>query len=289
MKPVNGFFKAATALGAVGCIALSGSVTAGAGPAAKPTCFGKAATIIGKPGNDFLLTGTRRADVIAGLGGNDRIDGGGGNDLICGGAGSDILAGGPGADRLDGGAGFDTCRAGEKLAACEETRPALPARGQIGAGSYVTDQFVPHFSLQLGAGWYSTGEAQPSVVLFHGARIGRDPALAFNSAASAKPVADVVGGIAAEPLLHATAASPVTVAGGSGMRFQITVDSNAGRLVQVPGLSRDVVLPPEYRGRVDVVSVGGRTVVIIAIALPAEFDGYLPVADGVLATVQFRP
>ena len=40
--------------------------------------------------------GTRRADVIAGLGGNDTISGAGGNDIVCGGAGNDTLSGGAG-------------------------------------------------------------------------------------------------------------------------------------------------------------------------------------------------
>jgi Ca2+-binding RTX toxin-like protein len=75
--------------------------------AAGPTCLGRAATIVGTPGNDDL-EGTNGADVIVGLGGNDRILGRGGNDRICGNGGNDYIDGKPGAERIDGGPGSDT-------------------------------------------------------------------------------------------------------------------------------------------------------------------------------------
>lgn len=74
--------------------------------AARPTCAGHPATIVGTSGND-TLRGTAGPDVIVGLAGYDRIDGAGGNDLICGGDDDDTIHGGPGNDRIDGGAGSD--------------------------------------------------------------------------------------------------------------------------------------------------------------------------------------
>jgi Ca2+-binding RTX toxin-like protein len=80
--------------------------------AAIPTCFGRAATIVGTTGND-TLTGTATADVIVGLGGDDTIYGGGGRDRICGDGGdyfnfgSDHIYGQGGRDRLAGSAGND--------------------------------------------------------------------------------------------------------------------------------------------------------------------------------------
>ena len=47
-------------------------------------CGGRRATIVETARRD-LLRGTRRADVIATLGGNDRVDGLRGNDVVCGG------------------------------------------------------------------------------------------------------------------------------------------------------------------------------------------------------------
>jgi hypothetical protein len=54
--------------------------------AARPTCFGKRATIVGTARAD-VLKGTSRPDVIAGLAGNDVIKGLGGGDRICAGKG----------------------------------------------------------------------------------------------------------------------------------------------------------------------------------------------------------
>ncbi len=71
------------------------------------TCDGKAATIVGTPGDDSLV-GTSGADVIVGLGGDDTISGGGENDTICGNAGNDQIQGGGGKDTVDGGDGDDT-------------------------------------------------------------------------------------------------------------------------------------------------------------------------------------
>jgi Ca2+-binding RTX toxin-like protein len=76
---------------------------------AAPSCEGRAATIVGTPGDD-VINGTRRDDVIVAGGGDDRIDGGGGADLICGGPGADRIDGDLGADRLVGSGGADVLR-----------------------------------------------------------------------------------------------------------------------------------------------------------------------------------
>lgn len=83
----------------------------GSPSAASLKCGGKRATIIGTSGRD-RLKGTRRADVIVALGGNDKVDGGGGNDLICGGNGNDSLKGSAGTDKVYGQAGKDSLSGG---------------------------------------------------------------------------------------------------------------------------------------------------------------------------------
>lgn len=85
------------------------------------SCFGKAPTIVGTPGDDILL-GTDGPDVIAGLGGSDFIFGGAGQDSICGGRGDDgsylpsrgvgELNGGFGVDKISGGQGNDEINGG---------------------------------------------------------------------------------------------------------------------------------------------------------------------------------
>lgn len=78
-----------------------------------PQCEGRTATIIGTPGKDNIK-GTKRADVILALGGNDRIRSFSGPDAICAGpgrdhvdaggngegGGGDLVLGGPGDDEL---------------------------------------------------------------------------------------------------------------------------------------------------------------------------------------------
>jgi Tol biopolymer transport system component len=78
-----------------------------------PKCAGRTATLIGSPRGD-VLKGTKRKDVIIGLGGNDRIDTYTQGDVVCGGAGRDeidagdngeggsfdLVHGGPGADHI---------------------------------------------------------------------------------------------------------------------------------------------------------------------------------------------
>ncbi len=88
-----------------------GLLTVSAPAEAAPTCDGLRVTIKGTAGNDRLV-GTRRADVIAGVGGNDTIEGNGGNDHVCGGPGNDLITGAEGNDRLRGQGGADTIDGG---------------------------------------------------------------------------------------------------------------------------------------------------------------------------------
>jgi Ca2+-binding RTX toxin-like protein len=96
---------AAVAVLSLGTAWLAAPATARGG-VSTPTCAGRAATVVGTPGRDFL-DGTPGADVIVGLGGQDRIRGLGGDDLICGGPGKDHLHAGPGDDTVRGGGGLD--------------------------------------------------------------------------------------------------------------------------------------------------------------------------------------
>ena len=77
-------------------------------------CFEKRPTIVGTPGDDVLIGREDTADVIMGLGGNDRIQGSedfnariAPGDRLCGGSGKDRIQGGVGEDRIQGGANDD--------------------------------------------------------------------------------------------------------------------------------------------------------------------------------------
>ena len=103
---------------------------AGGGSTAPPTgaparCGGKKVTRFGTERAD-RITGTKRRDVIATLGGNDLVHGLGGSDIICAGAGKDRVFGDAGDDVLRGGDGGDTISGGTG---------ADSARGEAGADS----------------------------------------------------------------------------------------------------------------------------------------------------------
>lgn len=72
----------------------------------------RACTITGTRGPDHLIEGTDGADVICGLGGQDKIKAKGGDDVIYGGRGRDLIYGHRGDDDIWGGPGRDEIRAG---------------------------------------------------------------------------------------------------------------------------------------------------------------------------------
>ncbi len=90
--------------------------------AARPSCAGKAATIVSNaavilgtgahdvivagPGSNVIRGGAGN-DTICGVGGDDQLYGERGNDALLGDAGDDLLVGERGSDSLDGGVGGD--------------------------------------------------------------------------------------------------------------------------------------------------------------------------------------
>ena len=92
-------------------------------------CQGVLVNRVGTPrtdaADDPAVRGTRSADGILGLGGDDTLAGLDGDDGLCGGPGRDDLSGGGGDDRLAGGPDRDVCRgdAGRDLqTGCEVIR-----------------------------------------------------------------------------------------------------------------------------------------------------------------------
>jgi Ca2+-binding RTX toxin-like protein len=94
-------------------ISLAGTTTASAAGADPARCKGKAATIVGTDGHDFIR-GTDGRDVIVAGNGHDGVYAGLGNDLICGGGRADTLKGGPGKDVIVGGLGWDAISGGAR-------------------------------------------------------------------------------------------------------------------------------------------------------------------------------
>jgi len=96
-----------TSKAAVAASAACLTLLLGAGPAAaRPSCGGKKATIVGGPGGQ-TLKGTKGRDVIVGGGGDDRIVGLLSKDTLCGGPGDDEIMGGLNKDTIYGEGGDD--------------------------------------------------------------------------------------------------------------------------------------------------------------------------------------
>lgn len=129
------------ALGVVGLMA-GGLMAVGTfnSNAQEVSCFGKAATITGTDGDEFL-TGTNGDDSMVGLAGADTLQALEGNDVVCGNEGPDELFGEGGTDALDGGPDKDICNytngaaqaeGDEKYENCETTKMSR-AEGDPGA------------------------------------------------------------------------------------------------------------------------------------------------------------
>jgi RTX calcium-binding nonapeptide repeat (4 copies) len=119
----SGRLRASRVLAAATLIPIAVLATALPGEArARPTCFGKPATIVGN-GNANRIDLTRGKDVVVAKGGNDVIKAGGrkpwrqnhGEDVICGGKGNDDLFGNNEKNTLIGGPGNDAINAGPSI------------------------------------------------------------------------------------------------------------------------------------------------------------------------------
>lgn len=83
-----------------------------AAPDRMPIPEGPVETLVTGTGRADRLAGAAGNDTLRGLGGDDRLEGGAGHDRLKGGAGDDRLLGGAGRDRLDGAGGADLLAGG---------------------------------------------------------------------------------------------------------------------------------------------------------------------------------
>jgi Ca2+-binding RTX toxin-like protein len=158
------------AAGILAIVSLAGLGLLQAAPsgAAAPMCMGRAATIVGTPGND-VIRGTSEADVIVGGGGKDIIDGLAKDDYICGGKGADKLYGSFGNDRISGGGGNDTIDGGPDMdVASYESATSAVDININGSKAIAGPDKIPGIETVFGSPFADTMVTQNGIVSVHG-------------------------------------------------------------------------------------------------------------------------
>jgi hypothetical protein len=200
----------------------------------------------------------------------------------------------------------------EDSARCSENAAAttLPDQGPVSSGKYRTDVFEPTVSFRVGEGWvtYSPAEESDNVGLykqdeealsFLNGHTVLDPSKLPEEVPVPAPK-DMVAWLQEHPYLDAGEPTPANVGGVSGTQLDVVVspatkDYPQGCTVPcVPGwdLSEGqyaYYFVSGYETRLIVLDVEGETV-IVAIEAPEEtFEEFLPKAQEVLDTVEWKP
>jgi hypothetical protein len=195
--------------------------------------------------------------------------------------------------------------------------PGIPV-GKIYPGRYVTREFEPPFSFEVGESWQSTAESTDGV--FIGAEPEGDqqllsdllftnPLHVFDPTSVSEPkelsapekAEEWVSWFQSHPNLDTSKPIPVSVGGASGMRIDVTPASTpedyprdvCGEQSCVPlykgSTSESTIVSGEgFKDRFVIVDVGGETVVIDVAAPTDKFDEFLPKAQEVLDTVEWK-
>ena len=177
------------------------------------------------------------------------------------------------------------CRGGEHLVSCEETAPALLLSGRIPPGRYTPDFFEPRFAFTIGAGWMADEQTGQHVDVEYSSD-PLVPDLDFDSLSAREPLSAVVSAITAETRLNPTTPTPATIGTASGYEFDVSVPTTGGP-VFVPDTAQYDFDPGDH-GRIFVVSVSGRTVVVISGTTAGDYSTGSGEIDGVLATVKWE-
>ncbi|HEX8481602.1 MAG TPA: calcium-binding protein, partial [Allosphingosinicella sp.] len=164
------------------------------------------ATDLSGTGAGEALYGDYHANVLSGLGGDDRIEGGAGSDQLSGGDGNDLLTGGSGVDSFDGGANT-TVRDpvtvyGDRISFAEP-RATQGAVADLRTGIISNDGFGNSETM---ANVESIGAGTAFADTFHG-NDGRNALLGSRG--------DTLNGFGGDDIILVTAA-PAGIAGGTG-------------------------------------------------------------------------
>jgi hypothetical protein len=201
-----------------------------------------------------------------------------------------------------------------------KTRP-LPDPGtpptptNLSPGRYATNEFEPSVALSVGKGWainnpektdhfsiynrdFAKSDKEAGAVLtFVDVRAVFDPQSPTEGNVRSAPK-DLLVWFQKHPRLDISKPVPTTVGGVSAVRFDASVSSlPKERLDECPdclpvfGLQYEepVSILKEYKQRITLVEgLSGESVAIILYAPPGQFDSYLPKAQEVLNTVEWK-
>jgi hypothetical protein len=188
---------------------------------------------------------------------------------------------------------------------------ALPKRGAVPAGEYATDEFEPAFSFRVGKGWQMPFPEENDVlgivieqrgagVFFTKTQTVYDPSNPSQMEEVPAPQTphEWISWFEKHPNLNTTKPQPVTVGGASGLRIDVVAGSAPRDYPIECGTTPCVELYPfadigmaSYIGiddRYIVIDVNGEAVIIDVGAPSDEFEGFLPRAQEVLDTVEWK-
>jgi serine/threonine-protein kinase len=183
----------------------------------------------------------------------------------------------------------------------------LPREGSLEAGKYRSDELEIALSFRVGEGWVVNGpeladalsiamagtldQTEPSAFSFLSPDQIIDPKDPQEATILAAPenVEGWVEWFRNHPDLKTEEPVPVTVAGISGVRVDMTAEHSTGLFQLSDDPSAVVNMTKGAQRRVIVLNVRGETVLISILASSAdEFEEYLPKARGVLDTVEWE-
>jgi hypothetical protein len=195
---------------------------------------------------------------------------------------------------------------------------AIPQPGKpLAPGKYTTKEFEPRLSFEVGKGWRVAGPEYPSGfgIAWRDERAGPDPSIIFLKAPSEvfsrrkpeelAPVPapeDWVAWFRGHPYLEVGKPQAASVGGIEGRQFTMSVDLLPGEDYNSAWCGGDRLVPlwqlPEggavchVEGTVDRIivleDVGGKTVLIDVGAEASKFEDFVPQAEKVLDTVEWR-
>jgi hypothetical protein len=201
---------------------------------------------------------------------------------------------------------------GENQQQASKVRP-LPEEGQaLRPGEYFSGEFKPPLSFRVGEGWTTDLEMSDALAITQGEdTLGERRLLGFanvqevykpsrtGTITAEKAPKDMVGWFQKHPYLQTSKPEPVTVGGVKGVQFDVVVEdlpedhlgvcgSDCVDLFRLSNDHRHVIGKGEKHRVIVLEDVKSETVSIVFASGATEFDEFVPEAQNVLDTVEWK-